>query len=81
MPELIWEFFPKVDIKLYPSGPLWGATVVILTKEVKKYIQQVIGTFLYYSRAVDSTMLTTLSSIASTQAEPTEETMSNIHFS
>jgi hypothetical protein len=35
----------------------------------------VIGTFLYYGRAVDSTMLTALSAIASAQAEPTEETM------
>ena len=50
----------------------------LLTKEEKKYIQQVLGTFLYYGRAVDSTMLTALSSIASTQAEPTEETMENI---
>jgi hypothetical protein len=31
-----------------------------LSKEEKKYIQQVIGTFLYYGQAVDSTMLTTL---------------------
>ncbi len=36
------------------------------------------GTFLYYGQAVDSTMLTALSSIASTQAEPTQETMENI---
>ena len=34
-----------------------------------------IGVFLYYGRAVDSTMLTALSAIASAQAEPTEETM------
>jgi hypothetical protein len=50
----------------------------LLSKEDKKYIQQVLGTFLYYGRAVDSTMLTVLSSIASNQAEPTEETMNNI---
>ncbi len=31
--------------------------------------------FLYYGRAVDSTMLTALSAIASAQAEPKEETM------
>ena len=34
-----------------------------------------IGTFLYYICAVDSTMLTALSAIASAQAKPTEETM------
>jgi hypothetical protein len=66
---------------------LYGATVQyakpedrsrLLSKEEKKYIQQVIGTFLYYGRAVDSTMFTTLSSIASTQAAPTAETLANI---
>lgn len=66
---------------------MYGATVQyakpedrsrLLSKEEKKYIQQVIGTFLYYGRAVDSTMLTTLSSIASTQAAPTAETLANI---
>jgi hypothetical protein len=35
----------------------------------------VIGVFLYYGHAVDSTMLTALSAIASAQAKPTEETM------
>ncbi len=34
-----------------------------------------IGVFLYYGRAIDSTMLTALSAIASAQAEPTEETI------
>ena len=33
------------------------------------------GVFLYYGRAVDSTMLTALSAIALAQSEPTEETM------
>jgi hypothetical protein len=41
----------------------------------KLFIQQVTGTFLYYARAVDSTMLVTLSAIASQQAKPTVETM------
>jgi hypothetical protein len=41
----------------------------------KKFIQEVIGVFLYYGWAIDSTMLTALSAIASAQAEPTEETM------
>jgi hypothetical protein len=41
----------------------------------KKYIKEVIGTFLYYGCDVDSTMLTALSAIASAQAKPTEETM------
>ncbi len=38
-------------------------------------MQKVIGTFLYYGRAVDPTMLRSLSTIASTQAKPTKDTM------
>ena len=41
----------------------------------EKFIQEEIGVFLYYRRAVDSTMLTARSAIASAQAKPTEETM------
>ena len=46
-----------------------------LSPSEKKYIQELIGTFLYYGRAVDSTMLTALSAVALAQAKPTEETM------
>ncbi len=41
----------------------------------KTYIQQVLGVLLYYGRAVDSTILVALSSIASAQATPTTQTM------
>jgi hypothetical protein len=50
-----------------------------LAKDEKKYIQQVIGTFLYYGQLVDPTMLTSLSTIASTQPKPTKETMTKMH--
>jgi hypothetical protein len=43
-----------------------------LSKEDTKYIQQVAGMLLYYGRAVDSTILPALSSIATQQAAPTE---------
>ena len=46
-----------------------------LLPEDRLFIQQVTGTFLYYGRAVDSTMLVALSAIASDQAKPTEKTM------
>jgi hypothetical protein len=68
--------------------PSYGATIQYakaedtsrpLAKDEKKYIQQIIGTFLYYGRAVDPTMLTSLSSMGSTQAESTEETMIKTH--
>jgi len=69
----------------YPSvKPNYGAKVQYakeidhtrtLNKEEKTFVQQVVGTFLFYGRAIDSTMLMPLSTIASTQAEPTEETL------
>jgi hypothetical protein len=46
-----------------------------LSKEEKKYVQEVVGTFLYYAQCVDSTMLTALGSIATQQANPTENTI------
>ena len=44
-----------------------------MTKE-KKVVQQVIGTCLFYARAVDCTILPAISSIASEQANATEGT-------
>ena len=46
-----------------------------LNKIDKQFIQEVTGMFLYYAQAVDSTMLTALSALASEQSDPTEETM------
>ncbi len=68
--------------------PTYGATIQYakaedksrpLAKDEKKYIQQMISTFLYYGQAVDPTMLTSLSAISSMQAEPTKETMIKMH--
>jgi hypothetical protein len=50
-----------------PSSPL--------NKDEQKYIQAVVGMLLYYSRAVDSTMLVVLNAIATQQAAPTQKTM------
>ena len=66
------------------SVPTYGAKVQYakegdkspkLDAKGKLFIQQVTGTFLYYARAVDATMLMALSTIASDQASPTERTM------
>ena len=46
-----------------------------LDKHDKRFIQQVTGKFLFLGRAVDSTLLTPLSAIASQQSAPTEATM------
>ncbi len=47
----------------------------LLDKAGKKFIQEVTGVFLFLARAVDGTMLTPLSALASKQASPTEQTM------
>ena len=51
----------------------------MLDEKEKKFIQQVVGSFLYYARAVDMTILTALNAIASEQAAPTERTMEIVH--
>ena len=45
-----------------------------LSDQGKKRIQQIVGSFLYYARAVDSTILPALSELSSLQANPTEKT-------
>ena len=50
-----------------------------LTAAKKKIVQEVLGVLLYYGRAINSTMLAALGSIATQQASPTENTMRNIH--
>ena len=42
-------------------------------------IQQIVGTLLYYARAVDSSLLVALSALASAQAKPTEQTRADLH--
>jgi hypothetical protein len=49
-----------------------------LNQEEKKYVQAVAGTLLYYARAVDSTILPALSSLATKQAKPTQKTIEKI---
>ncbi len=46
-----------------------------LDKAGKRFIQEVTGVFLFHARAVDATILTPMSTLASEQAAPTERTM------
>ena len=46
----------------------------LLDKKGIKYVQQVVGSLLYYARALDGTMLPALNTIGSEQAKPTEHT-------
>jgi hypothetical protein len=50
---------------------------ILISKETK-YVQAVTGTLLYYARAVDATILTALSVIATEQAKPTQETLKRV---
>ncbi len=43
-----------------------------------KFIQAVAGTLLYYARAVDSTILPSLSSLVTEQAKPTAKTKATV---
>ena len=49
-------------------------TALFLTPEGTKHVQSTTGTFLYYSRAIDSTILPALNDIASAQSKPTKKT-------
>eukprot|EP00804_Cyclotella_cryptica_P019806 CCRYP_009697-RA/>CCRYP_009697-RA protein AED:0.19 eAED:0.25 QI:0/0/0/1/1/1/2/0/745 len=51
----------------------------LLSNTDKTFVQEVIGVFLYYARAVDCTMLPALGSLATQQSAPTQNTMSKVH--
>ena len=64
--------------------PVYGAKIqyakeadksALLDSVDKTFLQQVIGIFLYYARAIDATLLLALSAIASGQAASTENTI------
>jgi hypothetical protein len=72
----------------YPHvKPTYGATCPYaeahdtldpLSKEEKTYVQEVIGTFLYYARCVDALILPALGTLATQQASPIKTTMKKI---
>ena len=78
----------RIQYSPYPAAPrTFGATAQDpfpdddepeATKEEVTYIQQVVGTILYYARAVDLTVLMALSTIASEQAKATKKTIKNV---
>ena len=49
-----------------------GDTSPLLDAAGKRCIQQIVGSFLYYARAVDPTILMALSAIAAQQSAPTD---------
>ena len=47
-----------------------GAASLLLNKSDKKFVQQILGSFLYYARAIDLTILHLLLVMASDRASP-----------
>ena len=45
-----------------------------LDKKGQKHVQRVVGSFLYYARSIDNTIITALNKIAAMQAQPTIKT-------
>ncbi len=86
VPEALVQFWHKApqmpQHQPYPHvKPTYGATrqyaeahntLEPLSKEEKTYVQEVIGTFLYYARCVDALMLPALGMLATQQASPTK---------
>ncbi len=68
---------PHCHIEIYNTEPNNSMSMMkkccppLSIKKRKKYVQAVAGTLLYYARAVDSTILPALSSLATKQAKPT----------
>ena len=61
-------FGRKVQYANYDESPLLDAAGI-------KFVQSTVGSFLYYARAVDPTMLVALNEIGQQQAKPTEKTL------
>ena len=53
-------------------------TSAILPHSDKLFVQQVVGSLLYYALAVDCTLLVALGEIASSQSAPTQDTMKKL---
>ncbi len=53
-------------------------TSAYVSESEKKYLQSVIGTLLYYSRAVDPTMGTAIHELGSVQAAPSQNDMAKL---
>ena len=51
----------------------------VLKPEEKESVQQIIGSFLYYARAVDCTILNALNIMASESSNPTKRTLKRVH--
>ena len=70
----------KWTIPSYDNSPQLAQTDTSrpLTTKEQKRVQSIVGTFLYYARAIDASILPAINDIASMQAHPTEQTNEKI---
>ena len=67
------RWIPKVFGQKVHLAPTPDTTAPLPLHETKT-IQRIVGSFLYYARAVDNTLHTALNDIATSQASPTRKT-------
>jgi hypothetical protein len=79
IPQHSPHFFatPQYGAKVHLTAPADESSR--LTPAQVTHLQQVICTFLYYARAVDSTMLVPLGSLAAAQTKATTDTLQHLH--
>jgi hypothetical protein len=85
--KLFQHIRKKTQNQPFPHTPIKFSTEIQYTKQEstaspvnpteKKFIQKVCGKFLFYGQAVDSIVLTPISTIASQSANPTKETLAH----
>ena len=77
----VWMILDKWNVPTYGRGPQYAPeddNTQKLDDTGIKRVQSVVGTFLFYARAIDSTILPTLNEIAAYQAAPTQLTNQKI---
>ena len=88
IPKALAYFFPNQDItgELSPAtyhSPNYGAKQQLTSEDTSaalnpagiKRVQEIVGSLLYYSRAIDSTMLPATTAVSSQQAKPTDNVL------
>ena len=73
----------KWTVPIYGQNKQFGldpdTSPVLPSKDITE-VQKVVGTFLYYARAVDNTILPALNEIATNQAKPTKNTVDKLNM-
>jgi hypothetical protein len=73
-------YCPRIAFGKSPPSAIQDESLPLSNINDIKFIQEVIGVFLYYARAVDATMIVTLNKLASRQANPTAALLNDVHI-